>query len=117
MTMQFDLQGKPGETLAVKVYGEVGSMTLLAPEGYGDCSSQDGKGAPIMLSVDPDTGALMLHVWADINQEDPTHVSTSKGRGKIDERTTMTKGHWCVERAVRQWRWHLAVGQVSDHDS
>ena len=45
--------------------------------GYGDASTVPGYGAPIYIEVHQ--GRLMLHVWADINQEDPTHVIDLEG--------------------------------------
>jgi len=40
-------------------------------EGYGDHSSPAGHGAPVFIELHD--GALKVHVWADINKEDPTH--------------------------------------------
>ena len=44
----------------------------LKPKGYGDCSSADGHGIPIMLELYGDK--LRLLVWSNIMQEDPTHI-------------------------------------------
>ena len=56
--------------LKVKLELRNGAL-MITPKGYGDCTSQDGQGIPIMLSLDDDQ--LKLQVWADINAEDMTH--------------------------------------------
>ena len=40
--------------------------------GYGDFGSSDGNGTPIFLDLSEDEPRLF--VWADINEEDPTHI-------------------------------------------
>lgn len=51
---------------------EIGSgAILIRPEGFGDCSSQDGHGWPIV--VEYYQGSVRVHVWSDINNCDPTH--------------------------------------------
>lgn len=44
----------------------------ICPKGYGDFDSQTGFGSPIYLEVYE--GELRLVVWADINEQEPTHV-------------------------------------------
>ena len=44
----------------------------IKPKGYGDASSADGYGIPIMLELW--NNELRLIVWGDIMQEDPTHI-------------------------------------------
>ncbi len=44
----------------------------LYAEGYGDCGSTEGHGTPVFIELYK--GELRVLVWADINQEDPTHV-------------------------------------------
>jgi hypothetical protein len=46
-------------------------------EGHGDCSSEDGYGIPIFLELYD--GKVMLRVWTDINNEDPTYVIDMSG--------------------------------------
>ena len=41
-------------------------------EGYGDCCSADGQGTPVV--IERYEGQLRVVIWADINQEDATHV-------------------------------------------
>lgn len=60
-----------------------GTLTNLGPGlgigvmGYGDQDSADGFGEPIYLEFYE--GKLVLRVWADINQSDPTHVIDLEG--------------------------------------
>jgi len=44
----------------------------IRPEGYGDCSSQNGYGWPIKIEYY--SGSIRVCVWSDINNDDPTHV-------------------------------------------
>jgi hypothetical protein len=44
--------------------------------GYGDCATE-GCGCPIFVEFYE--GKLWLRVWADINQEDPTHCIDMSG--------------------------------------
>lgn len=50
-----------------------GAGVCLSIPGYGDKTSADGHGAPILLTCG-DGMPPKLYVWADINQEDPTHI-------------------------------------------
>ena len=43
-------------------------------DGYGVYTMNPGFGAPLYLEISPDDGHVRLYVWADINQEDYTHV-------------------------------------------
>ena len=47
------------------------SSVELSIEGMGTAGMAEGKGAPIYIEFYD--GKWMLHVWADINQEDATH--------------------------------------------
>lgn len=49
----------------------------LCPEGYGEKSSKDSQGSPVILEVHE--GKLRLIVFADINSEEPTHVIDLEG--------------------------------------
>lgn len=49
----------------------------IAFDGYGDHDSENGFGAPIYIEYY--AGALRLLVFADINQESPTHVIDLSG--------------------------------------
>ena len=51
---------------------EASSCFLLQAKGYSDCNSQDDTGIPLV--IENINGVLTLRVFADINQEDPTHV-------------------------------------------
>lgn len=46
-------------------------------KGYGDCSSADGHGSPIL--IENRDGKPFLVVWGDINREEPTHVIDLSG--------------------------------------
>jgi len=46
-------------------------------KGYGDCSSKDGYGEPIVIDYFNDT--LKVLVWSDINKEDPTFSINLEG--------------------------------------
>ena len=56
------------ETVVIPRAGAV----LLRPEGTGDFCSADGDGCPVLVEWG-DRGPRVI-VWADINQEDPTHM-------------------------------------------
>jgi hypothetical protein len=43
----------------------------IKADGYGDVHSKAPHGCPVLLEFYD--GKLILHVWSDINQEDPTH--------------------------------------------
>lgn len=49
----------------------------IMPEGYGDSCSTYDSGVPVMLEIWE--GELRVLIWADINQEDPTHVISLEG--------------------------------------
>lgn len=69
-TAEFTLRDESTEaSLAVKVSGTFAGVNI-AIEGYGECTMQDGYGAPIFLEFYE--GKLWLRVWGDINQEEPT---------------------------------------------
>lgn len=53
-------------------------------EGYGEYSSQDDQGAPVY--IEKYDGELRVLVYADINQEDPTHVVCLEG-ARLDKRS------------------------------
>lgn len=62
---------------------------LIRPAGCGDCGSRDGYGWPIVIEYyEKDIRVL---VWADINQEDPTHIISlagAKESARQPEKTT-----------------------------
>jgi len=62
--------GDPDTVPCVIEHGD--NSILIRPDGYGDCGSAEGHGWPIVIEYyEKDVRVL---VWADINQEDPTHV-------------------------------------------
>lgn len=44
----------------------------LRPTGTGDLSTDEGHGWPVL--VETYNGKPQVVIWADINQEDPTHI-------------------------------------------
>jgi hypothetical protein len=63
--------GDPQKKVDVKVECVNGSIYIM-PEGYGDATSENGSGCPIMVEIWE--GKLRLVAWSDINKEDPTHA-------------------------------------------
>lgn len=62
---------------------------LIGFEGYGDCTSSDEHGRPVVIEIR--NGVPFLLVWADINDESPTHIidmagaALSKRKEEADE--------------------------------
>jgi len=81
MTNCFNLEdGAEGHAESVEVeitYSGRASGLDIDIAGYGDKSSRPGYGTPIHLSLY--AGTLTLRVWADINQEEPTHTIDLEG--------------------------------------
>lgn len=63
--------------IAVKVEACQDGSIEIRPSGYGDCSSQNGSGCPVI--VESWDGDLRLVVWGDINKEDPTNIISLAG--------------------------------------
>lgn len=63
-------------SFAVEVEGERKGLAL-GFGGFGDHGSANGYGRPIFIEYRE--GKLTLRVWADINQEDPTHTIDLSG--------------------------------------
>jgi len=49
----------------------------ISPVGYGNKTSEDGYGVPIFIETTEE--GLRLVVWADINNEEPTHIINLEG--------------------------------------
>lgn len=65
--------GGGDRTVAVEVEDECnGAGLVIRPSGYGCYGCADGTTGPIYMEVHE--GRLRLIVWANINEEDPTHV-------------------------------------------
>ena len=60
-----------GGRIAVEVVANRGGQLEIRVAGLGDKCSENGQGTPILLEAYE--GSIVLHVWADINREDPTH--------------------------------------------
>lgn len=74
-TVFFELNDQHQNTTG-KVRGEVRRVGVrgleLVVEGYGSCNMLPGHGSPLWIELYE--GKLRLVVFADINQEDPTHI-------------------------------------------
>jgi hypothetical protein len=62
--------------LPVRVVANESSISIF-PQGYGDLGSTEGHGCPVFLELNE--GRLRLIVFADIKQEDPTHIIDLEG--------------------------------------
>lgn len=51
-------------------------------EGYGDFCSQDSLGSPLVIEYYQ--GEIRIVIWANINQEDPTHVISLEGAREVN---------------------------------
>lgn len=71
-----------GENYAVTIRG-VDHQIGIQIQGFSDKTSDDHDGVPVLLDLSD--GKLQLLVWADINQEDPTHIIDLEG-ARIEKR-------------------------------
>lgn len=53
----------------------------IRPRGYGDKTSMDGKGFPIVIEFD--NGVPRIIVWNDINVEEPTIISLHNAKESL----------------------------------
>ena len=67
-----DQSDKNGRRIHVDVSDNNGQL-FLRPRGYGDQSSEDGSGWPVLLEIWE--GQLRVVLWTDINQADPQIIS------------------------------------------
>lgn len=67
----------PTKRISCKIKGTKSGGADIHVEGYGQSSFLPGFEAP--LYVELYQGKLMLYVWADINNEEPTHVIDLEG--------------------------------------
>lgn len=72
-------------TVPVRIVS-VGAGLEILPHGLGLRSMQHGFGGPLFL--EREGGVWKLYVWADINQEDPTHVIDLSGAAEALYRDT-----------------------------
>lgn len=72
--------GEPGfDSKGVKLFVEANPRWMwIRPEGYGDATSQDGCGAPIVIEYY--NGRLRLVVYSDINEQDPQIIDLEDAR-------------------------------------
>lgn len=64
----------------------------ICPKGYGDATSQDGYGSPILIEFWG--GELRVVLWSNINEEDPTHTISM-------ERARESNRQFCVKCGQR----------------
>lgn len=69
--------------LPIRLSGSPHGVSLFA-EGYGDRTSAEGHGTPVFLELY--RGELRLVIWADINDEEPTHIIPLGGAREADRR-------------------------------
>jgi len=82
-----DADSEHSSSLRIRVVAN-GSVLSIFPEGYGDFASAEGHGCPVFLELYQ--GRLRLVVFAEIEQEDPTHlVDLERAR----ESRRIDKGH------------------------
>lgn len=79
------------DRLTVTVEASTDGIFITAA-GYGDNTSKDGKGVPIMLELY--NGEFRVVVWDNINEEDASHVISLKG-AKESSRITKYKCPKC----------------------
>lgn len=64
--------------VSAKIAITPGGQIEISVAGYGDCTSEDGYGSPILIELAPnlrnDKHPLTVRLWSDINKEDPTHI-------------------------------------------
>lgn len=81
---RYDNHADSAQMVKVEVYD---TSICISAEGNGDKGTAVGHGTPILL--ERRASGLVLHVWADINQEDPTHTIDLSGalesRRKVEE--------------------------------
>jgi len=65
-----------GQRLAVKVECKPNGISLVATD-HGDKTSAEGHGTPVWIEFRD--GQLWVNVWADVNQEEPTHSISLEG--------------------------------------
>ena len=61
----------------------VGGLYVRA-DGYSDCCSQDGYGQQVV--IENRHGVPHVIIWADINDEDPTHIVSLAGAAESERR-------------------------------
>ena len=64
----------------VRIIANTTGVELL-PDGLGTNGMLPGHGPPLYLECE--AGKWRLHVWADINSEDPTHMIDLDGASEV----------------------------------
>ena len=73
-SIQSTMEDRGGVESPIRATISVGSEGefVLSAEGYGDYHSLPGHGSPLV--IENAAGYLQLLVWADINDEEPSHI-------------------------------------------
>ena len=84
-----DVYGETDKEIAVSVGTEIeGLALLLSVEGYGTCAGGDEDA---VVLIENREGIPHVVVWADGDQEDPTHVISLEGAA-VSSRAIKTGG-------------------------
>ncbi len=73
--LTFELE-EGGRCLKVRVRACAGFLEVM-PEGHGEKCALEGGGAPVV--IDYHAGVLKVHVFGDINSEEPTDTISLEG--------------------------------------
>ena len=78
MTLTDDYDLKQNKTLELRARPSGhDNMLLIGAKGYGEMTAMDGGGYPILVEFNQ--GEFKVMIWADINQEEPTHIISLEG--------------------------------------
>ena len=83
------LTDQMGDTDTLKTPAKIncrGGAIFVHIDGYGDSCSPDNQGFPIAIEIAE--GVARVVIWADVNQEDPTHIiplTNAKENLRIEE--------------------------------
>ena len=77
MRLCLEDQADTGKVVHIIVEFE-GGQICIRPQGYGDRTSPDGQGFPIVVELID--GEVRVAVWPDINEEEPVLISLEGAR-------------------------------------
>ena len=84
-TILIDAAADYSTKLPIRTTISANGISVLA-EGYGDGGSAEGHGTPVFIEVY--RGELRAIIWADINNEEPTHIIPLGGARESNRRLT-----------------------------
>ena len=88
---------QPSEELEVTITSTPQGI-VIRPKGYGDATSEDGKGAPILIELFE--GHPRVTIWDDINNEDSSHTISLANALEMDR---VDEDEEEVARQKRAW--------------